>query len=305
MRKTDHAKNKKSLNQKQKIDLLFIWSMLAIPIIYWFIFYLYVNLDSILLAFRKMDGSWTTGYFDNAWYELSTGGTVLQKALKNTFTYFTKDILMIVFHMAIAYFLYKKIAGYKFFRIIFYMPALISGVVMVTVFSSLVAPYGPVGQLIENIFGECPSFLADSRYATNTILFYTIWVGWGGHMLIFGGSLARIPLDLFEAARLDGITPLKEVVYIIVPLMWPTLSTVFILSLTGLFGSGGPILLFDSAKLDVGIDTLGYWMFEKIWKNGAAAYNEVAATGLILTLFGAPVILGIRWLIDRIPKVEY
>ena len=46
-------------------------------------------------------------------------------------------------------------------------------------------------------------------------------------------------------------------------------------------------------------------MFEKVWKNGAAAYNEVSATGLILTLIGAPVILFIRWLIEKVPKVEY
>lgn len=296
---------KKKMTQKQKIDTLFIWSMLAIPIIYWFVFYLYVNLDSIVLSFRKLDGTITSGYLDAAWFQLTTGGSELLAALKNTFTYFAKDVLMIPVQLTIAYFLYKKIWGAKYFRIFFYLPALISGVVMVTAYSSLIAPYGPVGELIKSIFGECPSFLADSRYATKAIVIYTVWLGFGGNMLIFGGSLARIPMDLFEAARLDGITPLKEMIYLIWPLMWPTLSTVLILNLTGIFGAGGPILLFDSAKLNVGIDTLGYWMFERIWKNGAAAYNQVAATGLILTVFGAPVIMLLRWAIDRIPKVEY
>ena len=289
----------------QKINMVFIWSMLAIPIIYWFVFYLYVNLDSIILSFRKMNGTYTTGYLRAAWFQLTTGGSELLSALKNTFIYFTKDILMIPVQLTIAYFLYKRIAGAKFFRIMFYLPALISGVVMVTVYSALIAPYGPVGELITKILGKSYSFLSDSRYATGAIVFYTVWLGWGGNMLIFGGSLARIPIDLFEAARLDGITPLKEMIYIILPLMWPTLSTVLILNLTGIFGAGGPILLFDSAKLNVGIDTLGYWMFEKIWKNGAAAYNEVAATGIILTVIGAPVIMLVRWGIDKIPKVEY
>lgn len=295
----------KKIEKKQKINLIFIWSMLLIPILQWLVFYLYVNLDSFVLAFRKLDGTWTTGYIGAAWHELTTGGSVLWGALKNTFIYFVKDLLMIPFQLIIAYFLHKKIAGSKFFRIMFYLPSLISGVVMVTVYSTMIAPYGPVGQLIKSVWGACPSFLSDSRYATWAIVIYTIWLGWGGNMLIFGGSLARIPTDLFEAARLDGITPFKEIVYLILPLMWPTLSTVLILNLTGLFGAGGPILLFDSAKLNVGIDTLGFWMFEKIWKNGAAAYNEVSATGLILTLIGAPVILLLRRLIDKVPKAEY
>ena len=298
-------KVRKKMTKKHKINLLFIWSMLLIPIIQWIVFYLYVNMDSFVLAFREVGGKWTMGYMSTAWHELTTGGSVLLGAMSNTLIYFAKDVLMIPFQLIIAYFLYKEIAGSKFFRIMFYLPSLISGVVMVTVYSALIAPYGAVGQLIKNIFGSCPSFLADSRYATWAIVLYTIWLGWGGNMLIFGGSLSRIPTEMFEAARLDGITASKELVYLILPLMWPTLSTILVLNLTGLFAAGGPILLFDSAKLNVGIDTIGYWMFEKIWKNGAAAYNEVSATGLILTLIGAPVILLIRWLIDRVPKVEY
>ena len=298
-------KTRKKMTKKQKINLIFIWSMLLIPIVQWIIFYLYVNMDSFVLAFREVSGKWTMNYMNAAWHELTTGGSTLLSALGNTLIYFVKDVLMIPFQLVIAYFLYKEIAGSKFFRIMFYLPSLISGVVMVTVYSALIAPYGAVGQLIEAVFGNCPSFLADSRYATWAIVFYTIWLGWGGNMLIFGGSLARIPTEMFEAARLDGITASKELIYLILPLMWPTLSTILILNLTGLFGAGGPILLFDSAKLNVGIDTLGYWMFEKVWKNGAAAYNEVSATGLILTLIGAPAILLIRWGIERVPKVEY
>ena len=124
-------------------------------------------------------------------------------------------------------------------------------------------------------------------------------------MLLFGGSLARSPQDLFEAAKLDGVKPARELVQLILPLMWPTLSTIIVLNLTGIFNAGGPILLFDSSKLNVGIQTIGYWLFLKVWKFGASAYNEVAAVGMILTIIGAPVIMLLRGIIDRIPKVEY
>ena len=296
---------RKKMTSRQKKDLFFVWSMLALFIVYWLIFYLYVNIDSILLAFQKVGGGWTTDNITAALKSLGDGGSEFRVAIRNTLIYFVKDLLMIPFQLLIAYFLHKRILGYKFFRIMFYLPALISGVVTVTVYYTLIATYGPVGQLIQEITGSCPQYLADSRYATWAILLYTIWLGWGGNMLIFGGSLARIPTEIFEAAKLDGVSPGRELTDLILPLMWPTLSTIVILNLTGLFNAGGPILLFDTSKLNVDIQTLGYWMFKKVWKFGASAYNEVAGIGFVLTVIGAPIIMLLRWLIDRIPKVEY
>lgn len=301
----DKKAGRRRLTPKKKKDLIFVWSMLALFIVYWLVFYLYVNFDSILLAFQRVGGGWTMDNITAALRALGEGGSEFQIAIRNTLIYFTKDLLMIPFQLLIAYFLHKKIAGYKFFRIVFYLPSLISGVVTVTVYSTLIATYGPVGQLIENITGNCPQFLADSRYATWAILFYTVWLGWGGNMLIFGGSLARIPVEIFEAAKLDGVGAFRELTDLILPLMWPTLSTIFVLNLTGLFNAGGPILLFDTSSLNVNIQTLGYWMFVKVWKYGVSAYNEVAAIGLVLTVIGAPIIMLLRWLIDRVPKVEY
>ena len=296
---------RKKITPKRKRDLVFVWSILAVFILYWVIFYLYVNIDSIFLAFKNLQGEWTSANLVNAFRDLGNGESEFRIAIKNTSIYFIKDLLMIPFQLLVAYFLHKKIAGYKFFRIMFYVPSLISGVVMVTVYSTIITPYGPIGQMVTKMFGSCPQFLADTRYATWAIVIYTIWIGWGGNMLLFGGSLARIPQDLFEAAKLDGVKPARELVQLILPLMWPTLSTIIVLNLTGIFNAGGPILLFDSSKLNVGIQTIGYWLFLKVWKFGASAYNEVAAVGMILTIIGAPVIMLLRGIIDRIPKVEY
>ncbi|MCI9504017.1 MAG: sugar ABC transporter permease [Clostridia bacterium] len=296
---------RKKMMPKKRKDLIFVWSMLSLFIVYWIVFFLYVNIDSIFLAFQDLHGTWTFDNISNAFRDLGSGDSEFRIAIKNTMIYFLKDVVMIPLQLFIAYFLHKKIVGTKFFRIMFYLPSLISSVVMVTVYSTMIAPYGPIGQMIEQIFGSCPQFLADSRYATWAIVFYTVWIGWGGNMLLFGGSLARIPTEIFEAAKLDGVGPFRELFELIFPLMWPTLSTVLVLNLTGLFNAGGPILLFDSSQLNVGIQTLNYWMFVKVWKFGASAYNEVAAIGLVLTLIGAPIIMFIRWLIDRTPKVEY
>ncbi len=288
------------------MDSRFVWTMLFIPIAHWLLFWLYVNFDSIMLAFKIPSGEWSTVSLQSVFLSLKDGGSELNTAIKNTLLYFVKDTLMIPLQLLLAYFLHKKIKLYGFFRVMFYLPVLISGVAMVQLYSSMIAPSGPIGELLKELgVKPVPQFLADSRYATNAILIYTIWVGLGGHLLILSGALVRIPIDVLESARIDGVNNAQELLYFIAPLMWPTLSTLFILNLTGIFSAGGPILLFDSSKMDVKITTISYWIFDKIYAGDASAYNEVAATGLVFTLVGVPVIMFLKWLIEKVPQVEY
>ena len=295
---------KKTRNAEWKMNTIFITVMLIIPILHWIIFWFVVNINSILLAFKIPTGDWSMETMKVVFRDLKAGDSSLNIAIRNTFIYFSKDIIMLFFQMIIAYFFYKKLFGYKIFRIIFYIPSIVSGVAIATMFSNFIAPSGPLGVILSNCgVDPVPEFLADSDYATKAILMYTIWLGWGGNMLLFGGAFARIPTELIEAAKIDGITPLKEFVYLILPLVWSTLSTLLILNMTGLFAASGPILLFTRGEFQT--TTIGYWIFDKVAFVGLSAYNEVAAAGLVFSCIGIPVILFFKWLLELIPVVEY
>ncbi len=291
--------NKKpNKNPERRINAVFIIVMLALPILHWIIFWFVVNINSILLAFKIPTGDWSLETLKVVLRDLGSFDSDLRIAIKNTFIYFTKDVLMLFFQLMIAYFFYKKILGFKVFRIIFYIPSIVSGVAIATMFSNFITPSGPLGVIL-NKFGvdPVPEFLADSDYATKTILLYTIWLGWGGNMLLFGGAFARIPTELIEAAKLDGITVTKEFIYLIMPLVWSTLSTLLILNMTGLFAASGPILLFTRGAYRT--TTIGYWIFDKVAFVGVSAYNEVAAAGLIFSCIGVPVIMFFKWLLEK------
>ena len=295
------------LNKRKRMrkwDAAFIIVMLAIPVVHFILFYFVVNFNSILMAFQLPTGAWSMFTFSNAWRNLTTGGSEILLALRNTMLFFAKNLLILPFELLIAYFFYRKLKGYRVFRIALYLPSIISGVAMTAMFANFVAVTGPVGTVLEKIgVDPVPELLGNSDYAIWMVLFYTVWTGWGGNMLLFGGALARIPIDVIESARLDGIGSWKEFTHIIFPLVWPTFSTLLILSLTGIFGADGPILLFT--KGDFGTTTLGYWIFDRVKYRGVSAYNEVSAMGLILTCIGVPIIMFVRWLIERIPAVEH
>ena len=295
-------------NILRKWDIIFVIAMLAIPVIHFCVFWIYINANSIMMAFQIPSGKWSWDSFRAVFMNIKAGEGVgndsLVLAIRNTLIFFFTNLLIIPFHILIAYFLYRRIKGFKVFQIIFYLPAIVSGVAVTEMFRQFIAPDGPLGVMLTNMGVETiPHFLANSDYAIWTILVYTLWLGWGGHMLLLGGALARVPVEILESARVDGITTPKEIVYMICPLIWPTVSTLLILQMTTLFSASGPILLFTGG--DFKTTTLGFWIFAKVKYGGSAMYNQVAAAGLLFTLIGMPLILGARGLIEQIPVVDY
>ncbi len=288
--------------RRNKGQTIFLVTMLVIPIVHWFVFWLYVNINSILLAFQLPTGAWSIATLQAALRNFSTTGQLFS-AMANTLKYFVVAMFITMpCSFVLSWLFYKKIFMYKALRVILYLPAIISGVVMTSAFSAIIAPRGPIGSILSS-FGvdPVPEFLFNSDYATQTILFYCFWTGIGTGTLLFQGGMARIPTEVLEAIKLDGCGSGRELVSFIVPLLWPTISTQLILHLTGLFNASGPILLFTQG--DYGTTTLAYWIFDSIYTYGN--YNAVAAAGLCCTVVGVPVILGIRWLIERVPAVEY
>ena len=284
---------------------IFIWTMLAGPIICWFIFYLYTNLNMIMMAFQTPQKTWTWQNFVTFWNNLTAPNGTLGIAIKNTFLYFfLSNVINLPLGTLIAYFLYKKIAGYKFFRVAIFLPAIIPGVVMVTVFKEIISPLGPFAGT-----GLIPElgFLGQDSTATATVMFFTFWTGFSSVMLLMSGTMARIPIEVMEAAKLDGCGPFREFRSLVIPLIFPTITTQIIFGLTGLFSASGPILLMTGGAHKT--TTLSYWIFANVYgSNGvtaADAYNIVSATGLVFTVVSFPLILLVRYLSNKVEPVEY
>lgn len=307
--------NEKNAAQSKKVTnvtlnkYIFVIALLAIPLLNWVLFWLTVNVSSIRLAFQDVrTGAFTLENFSDFWKSLTSKNGDLLIAVTNTAKYFFSGLLIVVpVSLIIAFFLYKKIFGHRAFTVIFYFPAIISSVALVKVFKEFVSPNGPLDQLFHlNIPPE--GLFARSGTATKMIVIYTIWTGFTSNILLFLGAMTRIPHEVLEAARIEGCKPLRELVSIIFPLVWPTFSTMIILSFTGLFSSSGPILLF-SPNGESNTTTLSFWIFKQVYGvgevGGSGSYNLVSATGLCFTLVAMPIILTVHKLVEKVPDVEF
>lgn len=300
---------KKSVKSRTFHKYLFLSVLLIGPILNWALFWLVVNLSSIGLAFRDArTDAFTFENFKDVWMNFTSKDGTLLFALLNTAKYFFSNLLIVIpLSIIIGFFIYKKIFLYRVFNVIFYLPCIISSVALTIIYSEVLGPNGPIDQLFHlNVPPE--GLFMRSATATNAIVAYTIWTGFGGNILLFVGAMTRIPLEILESAKLEGCGPWREIAQIILPLIWPTISSMMILAFTGLFTASGPILLF-SPNGDNNTMTLSFWIFKQVYGTGevggTGSYNLVSATGLCLTIVGMPIILFARWLVERVPETEY
>lgn len=313
--KNNIEKPKKEVSKKTlKKDgsLIFIIVLLAIPVVHWIIFWLYVNMQTIFLAFMdSRTGAFTFNNFYTLWESLvSPYANSIGISVKNTFVYFGQSLLISMpLCLVIAFFLYKRIFGYPFFRVMFYLPVIVSGVVMTTVYTQIIDPSGPLGIIMKQLGLEMPreGYLARPESATTMIAIYCIWTSFTGNVLLFGGGMSRIPLEVLEAAKIDGCGPFREIVNIVFPLIWPTVSTQIVFLFTGMFNSSGPILLFTNGQYET--STINFWIFKQVYGDGTIGgtgkYNLVSCAGVCFTILGVVVITIVRKIFDKVDSVEY
>ena len=299
-----------SMKTRRRQQIIFIIAMLFIPIAHWFI-WAGVSLSAISLAFQNNYREFTLENFVEVKKLFTDSNTSLSISLWNTVkTFFFSEAVGVPITLTVSYFMYKQIKGYKTLRVIFYLPHIISGIVLVTAFKQLVSVKGPIVSLLDNWGVDRPrnGFLHTPGLATNWIIFFMLWKGACGNILFYS-AMGRIPPELIEVGRLEGLQLFKELIYVIMPLIWPTFSTTVILDLCGILSAGGPVLLFGGDVISSGkASTISYWFFSKVYGGGAGgigSYGVMSAVGLVFTAISVPITLTIRHLLDKVDTGEF
>ncbi|MFD0697461.1 carbohydrate ABC transporter permease [Paenibacillus sp. GCM10027628] len=141
----------------------------------------------------------------------------------------------IALSLMLAMLLNQKVRGLSFYRTIFYLPTVISGVALSMIWTWVLdGEYGILNYFL-SLFGiEGPHWLNDPQWSLLTIVFAGLW-GQGAMMLIFLAGLKNIPGDLYEAARIDGAGRLAQFRNITIPMLTPTILFNLITSIIGAF----------------------------------------------------------------------
>ena len=312
---------KKTLKRNTKRNLFF-GVMIIVPLIIFIIFYGTINVNSLMLAFRKYEA-----VEGQVGYKISFAGLYNFKIVFKMLSYgenwkmVTNSLILWVFKLCVglpmsiifSYYVYKKMFGSRFFRVVLFLPNIISNLIMVYLFRYL------VNNAFVTVFGLKLGLLDSPNTNFATILFFNLWLGFAGQTLMFTSAMSSIDESIVEAAQVDGIAPVKELIYITIPMIFYTFTTFVILSIAEIFVDQMSLMTFyDKFSILPYLKTVGYYLFQQAYESeiiptthwltnpdrGKLSYSELAAFGVMISAVIIPISFGTRKLLDAVGPTE-
>lgn len=198
-----HKKRRKnkSMGHFKRSERIFLFTLLAYPVLHVTIFYVGVNFNSILLAFEKYDMNAGKYYFDGIsnfmkFFNALKYESLMKTALKNScLTYLFMQGVFFPLCVLFSFFIYKKLPGAGFFKIVLFLPQIMSSIVVTLMFKYFVEVGIPY--LIKEVThaDSLPmSWLANVETRYWTLLFYGMWAGFGGSIILIRAPCAGFPI---------------------------------------------------------------------------------------------------------------
>lgn len=302
---------KKRIMTRKTKQTIFIICMLAFPIAHFCVFWVWKNYSSIMLAFRNQYTD-ELGFdnfqkffkqFASDWSQ----GRGVKIAIENTLLTVAQRMFvstpLVVFT---AYVLFKKYYGHMFFRVVFYIPGIIGTVIMATMLGYVLDTVGPIVKAgsalgIKWSFDILQTGLLGNTGSARITYFVTAMLGISGStVLLLTGALQRIPQDLFDSMKIDGVGMFREFTHFVVPFCWPTIGVMWIMTFAGVWGDYSRVMMLTNGNYNT--NNFAYYLFGNTIQaiNGTVSYNYVAAMGLLLTAFVAPATLFLRWVSSKL-----
>jgi ABC-type sugar transport system permease subunit len=239
------------------------------------------------------------------------------KSLGTTFTYTLLTIpFTILLGLFFAYLLFQVKKGRGVYRVVYFLPYVISTVGSSIVWAVIFDPSSGLANQILKFLGIHPlrwliepsgifqaigssagltqaPLIEGPALALVAIAIFTIWQTMGYDIIIFMAGLSNIPTELYEAARIDGAGPVQLFRYITIPLLAPTTFFIIVISVIGSLQSFNQIFAMNSAAAQRlggplgSTNTLTVYMFDQLYSFSNYGYSSAIAVLLsiiILTL---------------------
>ena len=286
-------------NRRKREKNLFILVCLLPALILFFTFLIYPTIQVFRMSMFKWGGFSNNQQFvgfDNfkiLWADENFFRTVQNTILLIVVVTLFTVVLAVLFAAILST---EKIRGNNFFRIIFYIPNILSIVVIAGIFAAI---YDPKAGLLNAVLPEAWNklWLGDQSIVIYSLAFALIWQAIGYYMVMYMAGMANIPASLYEAADLDGAGKIGKFFNVTLPFIWNSLRTTltfFIIStinlsflLVQILTDGGP---------DGSTEVFLSYMFKQAYTNSSYGYGM--AIGVVIFIFS----FGLSGIVSHITK---
>ncbi len=295
---------------RDKKRLIFYTILMIYPVVHLSIFYVYANISALAMAFQKYSEGTTTQYqidfvfLDNfkRIFELFSIEKYQSMIWNSLLLYVLRLGVGMTLALVFSYYVYKKFALSELFRVMLFMPTIISSVVLTLLFQ----------YVVEDVYVAL-SGAKQGLMSTNTmevVIFYNLWTGFGMNILMYSGAMSGINESISESAQLDGVNVVTEFIYITLPMIFPTVITFLVMGISAIFTD--QMGLYTFFKGTSPFQTVGYFIYVQSLESNLIppktiaekdvlylAYSEISALGLMITAIILPVTLTVRHLLEK------
>lgn len=237
-------------------------------------------------------------------------------ALQNTLFYVLGTVpVTLALGLFVAYLLFQKIRGRGVYRVIYFMPHIISAVASAIVWAWVFNPTGGVANRLFELLGlpnqqwllesdgvfkligmqmgiTVPGWATGPSLALVSVMIFAVWQALGFDVIIFLAGLTSINSELYEAGRIDGANGWQLFRHITIPLLTPTIFFLLVISIIGSFQAFNHIYTMNiAASQPLGgplgtTRTVSIFMFDQLYSQQRAGYATAIAILLSLIIFG-------------------
>ena len=219
----------------QKIAYLY----LLVPIIFYLIFIIFPIGFSIFISFRRwnmLEPVLITRFVGFKNYVDIFKDPIFLRALKNTTSYTSFILLLGIPLSIIIAVLLSKLKRNAFLRYVFFVPSIVPLISIGMVWAFLYDPtWGPINIIFRAFKFPTSQWLWDTKTAMLSVTFVGIWATLGINILISYMGVKEIPLNLYEAAEIDGCNEIRKFFYITLPLLRPVILFLMVINLINSF----------------------------------------------------------------------
>jgi len=192
----------------------------------------------------------------------------------------------LAFGFLLALLLNQQIPGVRLWRTLYFLPSVLPGVAVTLLWVILLNPQLGVVNLLLDKFGiDGPGWLNDPDWALPSLAIIALW-GVGQNMIIYLAGLQGVPVDLYDAAKVDGAGTWHRFRYVTLPMMTPVLFYNLVLGLIGTFSYFTQAYVAGAAYNDVGGPVRSTLVYNLYLYQNAFRYNEMGyASAMAWVLF--------------------
>lgn len=276
--------------------------LIIVPLmITYLVFTLYPQVWVVAMGLFRYDGLTTPKFLGlENFVRLFSRDPIFWKSVLTTFAFaFGKLAVEIPMALVLAVILNMNLKGRGFFRAVFFLPHVTSLAVMSLVFYFIFAPYQGIlnGVLMKIGLMREPFAWLDYRWSALLVgVVISVWMGFGINMILFLAGLQSIPLELYECARIDGATSVRQFFAITIPMLGKMLQIIVMLAIISTLKTFDLFQVLTNGGPLHGTEVMMLYVYKKFFGTGEGAGAVLApqvgyasALGFVVALIVAAI----------------